>query len=125
MKQRLKKVGIGCAVLTTACFAYFLICNKIGFGIPCFIYQITGLKCGGCGVSRLCISLLKGDIYSAWHYNRAIMILLPVLAYLFIREIYLYIRYDNLTMKKWERCLSAVVVAVLLVFAVLRNIYGW
>ncbi|MEE0060499.1 MAG: DUF2752 domain-containing protein [Acutalibacteraceae bacterium] len=125
MKSRLKKVGISTAVIITVGLAYFLICNKIGFGIPCFIYQITGLKCGGCGVSRLCISLLKGDVHSAWQYNRATMLMLPAIAYLCIREIYLYIRYDNLTLKKWERILTVVVVVVLLAFAVLRNIFGW
>lgn len=51
--------------------------------------------------------------------------MLPAIAYLCIREIYLYIRYDNLTLKKWERILTVVVVVVLLAFAVLRNIFGW
>ena len=125
MITRLKKVGLGCAVILTVGLAYLLICNKIGFGIPCIFYQITGLKCPGCGISRMCISLLKGDIYSAWGYNRGIMLMSPFIAYFIIREAYLYIRYDDLTLKKWERVLAIIIIVLLLLFDLVRNFYGW
>lgn len=122
---RAKKVGLGFAVIVTVGLAYFLICNKIGFGIPCMFYQITGFKCSGCGVSRMCISLLKGDIHSAWLYNRGVMLMLPFIAYLIIREVYLYIRYYDCTLKKWESVLAIIIVVILLLFGLVRNFCGW
>lgn len=125
MRERLKKVGIDCTVLITVGLAYFLICNKIGFGIPCFFHQITGLKCPGCGISRMCISLLKGDVYSAFLYNRGVMLMSPFIIYFVIKEFYLYVRYNDFTLKNWERVLAIVLIVILIVFGLLRNIWSW
>ena len=73
----------------------------------------------------MCISLLKGDIYSAWLYNRGVMIMLPFIIYLVVREIYLYIRYDDVTLQKWERILAVIAIIILLIFDLLRNFLGW
>ena len=125
MKERLKKVGIGFAVIIAVGLAYFLICNKIGFGIPCFFHQITGLKCPGCGISRMCISLLKGDVYSAFLYNRGVMLMSPFIIYFVIKEFYLYVRYNDFTLKNWERVLAIVLIIILIIFGLLRNIWSW
>lgn len=125
MRERLKKIGIGCTVLITVGLAYFLICNKIGFGIPCFFHQITGLKCPGCGISRMCISLLKGDVYSAFLYNRGVMLMSPFIIYFVIKEFYLYVRYNDFTLKNWERVLAIVLIIILIIFGLLRNIWSW
>lgn len=125
MRERLKKVGIGFTVLIIVGLAYFLICNKIGFGIPCLFHTITGLKCPGCGVSRMCISLLKGDIHSAFLYNRGIMVMSPFIVYFCVKELYLYVRYNDFALKKQERVLAIILIALLLIFDVLRNFLGW
>ena len=36
---------------------------------PCPFHSITGLKCPGCGMTRACIALARGDIHGALHYN--------------------------------------------------------
>lgn len=125
MKERLKKVGKCLAVLLAVGIAYFLICYRLGFGLPCMFNKITGLKCPGCGITRMCISLLKGDIYSAWVYNRGVLIILPLIAYFLAREIYLYVRYNNMTLQKWERVVAVIAIIYLLTFALLRNFLGW
>lgn len=73
----------------------------------------------------MCISLLKGDIYSAWLYNRSVMIMLPFIVYLITREVYLYIRYNDVTLQKWERILCGIAIVIILIFALLRNFLGW
>ena len=125
MIGRLKKVGISCTVLVTVGLAYFLICNKIGFGIPCLFHLITGLKCPGCGISRMCISLLKGDIHSAFLYNRGVMLMSPFIAYFVVKEFYLYVRYNDFTLKNWERILAIILIVILVIFGLLRNFLGW
>lgn len=73
----------------------------------------------------MCISLLKGDIYSAWTYNRGVLVMSPFIAYVLIRELYLYVRYNDVTLQKWERVLCLVAIVFLLLFALARNIFGW
>jgi len=36
---------------------------------PCPFHLIFGVECPGCGVTRACISLARGDIGMALHYN--------------------------------------------------------
>ncbi len=125
MKIRAKKVARDCIGLLIVGFAYFLICNKIGFGLPCLFHFVTGLQCPGCGISRVCISILKGDLQSAWMYNRGALLIAPFLMYLFIRVVYMYIRYDDIQLKKWEKVVTTVITVAFMLYGVLRNIYGW
>lgn len=50
------------------CFVFFLLA-KLGIGIPCLFYQVTGLQCPGCGNSRAVMALLRLDIAAALSYN--------------------------------------------------------
>ena len=36
---------------------------------PCPFHYITGIECPGCGMTRACIALGRGDIGHAFHYN--------------------------------------------------------
>ena len=50
-------------------FAYVIWFHLTGIGSPCVINATTGMLCPGCGVSRMFLSLLKGDIPGAFRYN--------------------------------------------------------
>lgn len=50
------------------CAVFFLLA-KLGIGIPCLFYQVTGLKCPGCGNSRAAMALLRLDFAAAFSYN--------------------------------------------------------
>lgn len=50
------------------CFVFFLLA-KLGIGIPCLFYQVTGLQCPGCGNSRAVMALLRLDLAAALSYN--------------------------------------------------------
>jgi len=45
-----------------------------GAGQPCPIYSLTGYYCPGCGATRMCLSLLRGDIISAVRYNPFLLV---------------------------------------------------
>ena len=57
---------------------YAILCILAGHPlIPCMFHTITGLYCPGCGVSRMCLSLLSLDFQSAFQANAAVMLILP------------------------------------------------
>jgi hypothetical protein len=53
----------------------------------CVLYQTTGLQCPGCGGLRAAHALLHGDVASAFRLNPMLVLLSPLLAYVFLREI--------------------------------------
>lgn len=73
----------------------------------------------------MCISILKGDIHSAFLYNRAVMLMSPFIAYFVVKEIYHYIRYNDFKLKTWERILAIILIVILVIFGLLRNFLGW
>jgi hypothetical protein len=54
---------------------------------PCLIKSITGLECPGCGMTRAISSIFHGDIAGAFHYNKLIVVVFPLLAYIGIKKI--------------------------------------
>lgn len=36
---------------------------------PCPFYFITHVKCPGCGMTRACLALARGDLLAAWNYH--------------------------------------------------------
>lgn len=37
--------------------------------MPCPFLQLTGKPCPGCGMTRACLALLRGDFTGVWHQN--------------------------------------------------------
>ena len=83
---------------------------------------LTGLDCPGCGGLRMTHDLLHGDLVGAAHSNLFLLLMLPVVALLLWRG----------TRARWQgmplRLAPAVgyaILAVALVFTVVRNLPGW
>lgn len=53
----------------------------------CVFLSLTGWQCPGCGSQRAIHALLHGDLASAWHYNAALLVALPVLGVYLVGEI--------------------------------------
>lgn len=49
-------VGIGTAQLTA---------GAVGWGLPCFFHQWTGVPCPGCGLTRSVLALLRGHVWES------------------------------------------------------------
>ena len=124
MRDRLKKcIRVGAVTLCVGC-AYVLFCQFTGWGLPCPIHLVTGLNCPGCGVSRMLLSMLRLDFSAAFHYNAVLFCMLPLLALLICLWIYRYIRYGGPRTSSVEKVLEIAMVAVLLVWGVVRNLVG-
>lgn len=121
-KKRCRKVLLILGSLLSAglIFAYGAV--HWGWWLPCMFNQITGLKCPGCGVSRMCLAILRLDFSSAFFWNPAVFICLPFLAYLLIDLSLRYIRFGSLRLNKWQQRGCWIMVAFLLAFGIFRNL---
>ena len=74
-RQRLKTLlillGIG--------LAYYLETQTLGFTLKCPLFELTGLRCPACGLTRACIGILQGRFVQAAAYNWGFTLSLPVL----------------------------------------------
>lgn len=64
----------------------------------CLFKMIFGIKCPGCGMTHAIASLIKGDFRSAMNYNPRVIIVFPILLYVWLKCIYTYIFKEH---KKW------------------------
>ena len=122
MKKRIIKVITVSASLVFVGCAYAFLNVNLDFSIPCIFKLITGLECPGCGVTRMCISLLKLDFKSAFQYNPVIFCMLPIGAVMFINGIRRYILCGVNKISKAENNLMILMIIVLVIYGIIRNI---
>lgn len=96
--------------------------HKTGLALPCPVFRLTGLLCPGCGITRMCLALLRLDFIGAWQANLGLMLILPILGILALRIMIRYIRFDTWMPTKPEgRCIWGLV-AFMLLWAFWRNL---
>ena len=60
----------------------------IDYLIPCFWKTFFGFECSGCGVSSSIIEIIKGNFLIAWEINKITILVLPLLLFYSIKEIF-------------------------------------
>ncbi len=85
----------------------------------CPIYKVTKLYCPGCGITRMILSILKGDLYQAFRYNPLIFILIPLFFILLTNNIFLK---NKLINKKNKERIYITLIAILIIYGIIRNI---
>lgn len=53
----------------------------------CLIRRVFGVRCPGCGMTRAISSIVHGKFRQAYRYNRLVVIVFPLLSYLWVRSI--------------------------------------
>ena len=117
-KRRLWAVG---GPLLGLGLGYALWVRLTGLAVPCPFRAVTGLLCPGCGVTRLCLALLRWDWAAAWSANPVLLLMLPVLAALGVRMAVRYVREGSAIGPKWESALLWAMTALLIVWGAARN----
>ena len=57
-------------------------------GVPlCPIKFFFGVDCPGCGMTRAFWSVLHLDLPLAWHYNRGVIVVFPIIAFAAARSL--------------------------------------
>lgn len=122
MKQRVRNIGKMCLLLGMIGIVYSIWCQTTGIAIPCFVYQTTGYYCPGCGVSRMCLALLRGNLRQAAECNLALFFVFPILLFVFGVSAYRYILTGKWEQKKWQDRILLILLIGLILFGVLRNL---
>lgn len=126
MRKCLRTLCIKTGGLLGAGLFYAFICILAGHPlVPCLFHTVTGLYCPGCGVSRMCLSILSLDFASAFKANAAVFLLLPPGLVMALRMAVRYVRTGNTRPTQVQTCVFYVMVGVLLVFGVVRNLPGF
>lgn len=89
----------------------------------CPVWKFTGLYCPGCGSLRACHSVLNADVVGGFEFNPLLMLVgLPLAAWFWVDQVFIVTIGKRL--KPWISgpLIAWVALAVLLGFAVLRNI---
>lgn len=58
----------------------------------CLFKTFFGHECWGCGLFKATVACLKLDFVRAFHYNKLIVIVFPLIVYYWGRELFLTIR---------------------------------
>ena len=124
MKQRLKKLLIQFGLISLLGLTYSLWYQIIGKGIPCLFHKITNLYCPGCGVTRMGMSLIQLNFVDALKYNPCICLFLPILVIIGHRWSIRYCKTGNVRFTKWEERVFLIMIALLILFGILRNLPG-
>lgn len=123
MRKRARSLLKGIGLIFSLGLLYYLFYRITDMGFVCPLNRITGLLCPFCGATRMCVSLLSLDLSSAFYYNAAVMLLLPIWIAVALYSFYRYVRYGEgkLCRAQWAAVIFSA--AVLLLFCVLRNIF--
>ena len=122
MKERLRKLALGGGALVGLGAAYTAVIFVVGRGLYCPFWKLTGLWCPGCGVSRMCMALLRLDLAGAWRANAALLLALPVLAVLVVRMAVRHVRTGQKLPSRGEERIIWGLLIYFLAWGVLRNL---
>ena len=88
----------------------------------CPLYAMTGFACPGCGLTRAFHALFHGDAVTALDFNALLPIWVAVFGYLFVSLVLTAIRGRGLTWKWVSPGVLMGLLALLLIFGVVRNL---
>ena len=121
-KQRLLRVILYATLLISLGLLYGAFVSRTGIGMPCIFHLVTGLKCPGCGVTKMCIALMHLDFATAYESNQMLFILSPVLLLIFVTCVVGYIRKGSWETNRIQNVVLYVCIALLIGFGIARNI---
>ena len=124
-RQRTYTVLRTVTLLLCAGLLYAFFFRKTGLAVPCPVFRLTGFKCPGCGVSRMCLALLHGDFAEAFRQNRAVLLLTPAFLYIAVSFAVGYIRRGDRLLHGSAKWCAYAAAALLILFGGVRNFLGW
>jgi len=119
--RALAGVGVAGMVAGIAAVWYFDPATT-SFAPVCPLYKTTGFACPGCGLTRGFHALFHGDVVTALDFNALIPIVALFFGYIFISLVFFAVRGRGLPFGKWNLALLWGILAILIVFGILRNL---
>ena len=120
-KKRLMQIVKPLAEILLLGIAYIIFVKVTDWMLPCPIKLVTGKYCPGCGISRMLLAMLRLDFTTAYHANRLLFFLLPIiLVYGGFKAVH-YIKTGRDGMGIAEQLAVLVVCIITIAFWVMRN----
>ena len=98
--------------------------SSTGWFPKCFLYQLTGYKCPGCGSQRMLHAVLHGDMAEAFRYNAFLVLVLCYFAAIAVGQM-IYKRYRRLSDVLLSPPAAYTFLVCTFLWWILRNVYGW
>ena len=84
------KAKIGALILPFFLIMLSFFVFENGYSI-CLFKNVFGIECPGCGMTRAVFSLLQGDMSKAYHFNKGVYLVFPILSYVLLKNIIRFI----------------------------------
>ena len=91
----------------------------------CQLHSLTGLHCPGCGMTRFVAAALRGDLSQAAAYNAVGLVALPFVTVWVLHQVWAWlwgVTPRRWLSPRWYGRVTAVFIAVVSIFFVLRNV---
>lgn len=120
--SKLRLATIFAAPLVIAGVLWVVQPEKCAWLPPCPFHWLTGLHCPGCGTTRALHKLVHGDIAAGFRLNSLTMLLLPVLLYTLVSDVYCEVTGRQVRSILVSARASVVIAVLIIAFGILRNI---
>ncbi len=120
MSKRIFKVLSILGLILFLGIAYGFYAIFIGYDCP--ILKYTGLKCPGCGSTRMIFSILELDFSSALYYNKVSLFVVLGIAFEVLKHSIIYIKNGTFVFKKFDYILFSIMILSMILYMILRNI---
>jgi hypothetical protein len=71
-----------------------------GLHTICLFDNLLGHECYGCGITRAVLSVLHFDFVAAWRYNRLVVVVAPLLAWVWGKTAIQLVKQSHVSQKK-------------------------
>lgn len=124
-RKRCRKLLLWMATAISAGLIYAFFCFYTGLFIPCMFRLFTGLRCPGCGISHMCLALLRLQFKEAFTANPAVLLMLPFLGILALLLMRQYVQLGKIELSKRQNLLVSIMVVFFVIFGIIRNLIGF
>ncbi len=100
-------------------FVYYIWLRMTHLYIPCIFRSITGYRCPCCGMTTMCVSILRFRFIDAFYANPFIFTTIPFILFEIMYNVYL--SYTEKRMPLWNKALLGGYCSALLIFAIIRD----
>ena len=123
LKKRIKNLFFIAISVVSILVAYsFIYIYAPKFTLKCVFYELTSLKCPGCGITRMMASFIRLKFIEGIKYNMFLGVTFPFVLWIFVYSGYLYVL-DKKNGKAFN--VSCFIYALLLlIWGIIRNIVG-
>lgn len=117
------RIAIKIAIAILVGVIYYLLITYTPFSPKCYIRELTGLKCPGCGITHMFVDMFHLNFKQAFFDNAMVFIMWPFILAEIIYVLWLHeVKRD---LPKWNSIVLYIYYGLLLGFMVVRNIFGF